>query len=189
MSSFDKELWRRRARARYERVLSRNAERVKSLVELGLENEAIDSLQVIIDWCHSRGIDVIFTKHMNGAYYEHLKKIRINSNTRPENQLFILLHECGHVLIGKKEKHERFGMGHSQANNPDVNCTFHHRCDILEEEFEAWHRGFKLGRRLKVRVNKKKFDAFRIGNLKTYIDWTMRPKNYIRDERDDTGNE
>jgi hypothetical protein len=77
-----------------------------------------------------------------------------------------MLHECGHYLIGEKEKHERYGMGYSQLD-PAVKATFAHKSDVVEEEYEAWWRGLKLARRLNIALDKSRFDEVRLSTLKT----------------------
>ena len=85
-----------------------------------------------------------------------------------------LLHECGHHLIGMKEHHERFGQGYPLGNDPAVAKTKAHKVACLEEEFEAWHRGWKLARRLGLAITRSDFDELRIECLKSYIDWAAR---------------
>lgn len=184
MAVFDAELWRARAWSRYQRALAAGSARAGATSRWDHDVVHIGALETLVDWCNQRGIEVIFCRRQGGIYYPEDKRIKINGRLRPEKQVFFLLHECGHHLIGDKEKHERFGMGYPQ-DDPDVKRTFHHRCDIVDEEFEAWYRGFKLARRLKLRINKQRFDRTRSEMLKSYFKWALRVDGYGKDEDDD----
>jgi hypothetical protein len=144
---------------------------------------AIGHLQILVDWCNVRGIKVNFCRREGGIFYQKNKLIKISARLSHEQQFFILLHECGHYLIGGKEKHERFGMGYSQVGVVSSK-RFHHRVDIVDEELEAWYRGFKLARRLKLLINKERFDKTRVKMLKSYFAWALRVNGYGHDEND-----
>lgn len=181
MAHFDAELWRSRAWNRYQRAPVDQVSTARWTRDVA----AIGHLQVLVDWCVARNIEVIFCKRGGGIYYPEDKRIKINGRLAPEKQFYFLLHECGHHLIGDKEKHERFGMGYPREHDVNVKRTFHHRVDIVDEEFEAWHRGFKLARRLKLRINKQRFDETRSEMLKSYFKWALRVDGYGKDDDDD----
>lgn len=180
MAVFDPELWRTRAWNRYQRAPTSQATTARWTRDI----TAIGHLQVLVDWCNARSIEINFCKREGGIYYPEDKRIKISGRLSPERQFFFLLHECGHHLIGDKEKNERFGMGYSQDDAAAVR-TFHHRVDIVDEELEAWNRGFKLAKRLKLRINKERFDNTRVEMLKTYFKWALRVDGYGGKEDDD----
>jgi len=93
----------------------------------------------------------------------------------PGRQLHILLHECGHHLIGSKDHTERYGWGYSQTNH-HIKKTLRHSSDLIDEEFEAWWRGWKLGQRLKLGIDKLLFDKTKSLALKTYFVWAAHKK-------------
>lgn len=188
MAVFDAELWRARAWSRYQNTLATGTDRSEATSRWNRDAVHIDALAVLVDWCAQRGIEVVFCKRGGGIYYPENKRIKINGRLQPEKQVFFLLHEIGHHLIGDKEKHERFGMGYSQ-DDPDVKRTFYHRVDIVDEEFEAWWRGFKLARRLHLRINKERFDRTRAEMLKSYFKWALRTDGYGKDDDDDDDDE
>ncbi|HAN16499.1 MAG TPA: hypothetical protein DCP73_13260 [Chloroflexi bacterium] len=97
-----------------------------------------------------------------------------------------MLHECGHHLIGMKEHHQRFGMGYPQTD-PAVTRTFLHRVSCLEEELEAWHRGWKLSQRIGMSLNRDNFDRVRLECIRSYIKWTLQRSPNAGAESDDDG--
>lgn len=137
---------------------------------------AIQDIEKLVAWCAERCITVTFAKKEDGLYEPETKEITISCRAHPTKQAIYLMHECGHHLIGMKEHHERFGMGYPKVHDPNVVKTNLHRIACLEEEFEAWHRGWKLGRRLALNVKREDFDVVRIDCLKSYMKWAARAK-------------
>lgn len=188
MTAFDASLWKKRADARYEKAVTAGVDKLGALERWRLDVKHISALASLVSWCAERSIDVKFTKRFAGVFYPEDKKIRVSGRSRPEIQVHVLLHECGHYLIGDKEKHERYGMGYPQED-PNVKRTFHHRCDILDEEFEAWHRGWRLAQRLELGLEKSRFDQTRTKFLKTHMMWALRVKGYGGADEDEDEDE
>lgn len=179
MSKFDNQLWKERAWARYSRASASLRSRQKTAVAeafgvWNVDNRAIEDLSCVVAWCQEKRIDVDFVKKPLGTYHCAEKKISISARLNPLKQLVVLLHECGHYLIGHDEDHERFGMGYPQSE-PEVTRTFHHRLTCLEEELEAWHRGWKLAQRLGLALKREEFDEVRLECIRSYVKWTLRP--------------
>jgi len=179
MATFDRELWTARAWERHTKAIQAGTDQVRSTMRWIEDLKYIDALRVVVEWCEARSLAVVFSKRSDGIYFAADKEIRVSGRASPKHQLHILLHESGHHLIGNKEKHQRYGMGYTN-DDPHVKRTFHHRLDILEEEYEAWHRGWKLGSRLGVlsKHDKVPFDRTRVRMLRTYILWASKAPGY-----------
>lgn len=173
MHEFNKQLWRDRALARFKRSC-RKSSKLKADESWARDVRHIDAISEVVAWCASKGIKVQFGKKAGGLYDSLSKTITMTSHAGPEKQLYMLLHECGHHLIGFKADDERFGMGYPKVEDPHFNTTFHHRVACLEEEIEAWHRGWKLARRLQLKLDRLAFDKVRLECLKSYIKWANR---------------
>lgn len=177
---FDEVVWRARAWERLKRAV--RAKRRESIAYKRWLDDVkyIEALRVVVEWCRARTLTVTFCKKAGGMYYTADKEIKISGRASPARQLHLLLHECGHCLIGSKEKDERFGMGYGRHDDPKVNRTAHHRLDILEEEFEAWHRGWKLALRLGAltEADKEAYDKTRTRLLYTYVQWTSKQPGF-----------
>lgn len=184
MSNFSESIWKERAYKKYKAAISKGVSQITAEKKLKLEFNNIHHLKLLNTWCADRKIEIIFNKRPGGIYYPSGRIIHINGRMNPEKQVFLLLHECGHYLIGDKEKHERFGMGYS-TDDPHVKKTFHHRCDIVDEELEAWHRGWRLANRLKLKINKSKYDKTRSKMLQSYFKWAVRADGYGGKEKID----
>lgn len=140
----------------------------------------IEKISAVVDWCAGRSIEVILAKKANGAYDPTSKVITLTARAAPEKMLHYLLHECGHHLIGMEEHHERFGKGYPRGSQPRAVNNYEHRLACLEEEMEAWHRGWKLARRLQLDVDRSQFDATRIECLRSYTDWVANTGKHRR---------
>lgn len=172
MIEFDKALWEERARSRHKKALRRGS-KDRSAVDSQLERDLRSTVKLarVTEWCASKSLTVVFGKKPGGQYDTLSRTITIACRAAPERQLFYLLHECGHHLIGFKEHDERFGLGYPKTEDPDWNGTFDHRFACLEEEIEAWHRGWRLARRLRLRIPRADFDRVRLECLRSYVQW------------------
>ncbi len=189
MASFELGVWHTRAKIRFEHAVKSGVDKDKAQMKWNSDSIYICALSTLVNWCVTKKIDVVFCSQEGGIYYPQHKRIKINGRLSPEKQVFLLLHECGHHLIGDKEKHERYGMGYSTVD-PTTRRTFQHRCDIIDEEYEAWFRGFKLSQRLKLSIDKSKFDQTRSEMIKIYFRWALKPGQFkkhetVGDEDDD----
>lgn len=172
--SFDRELWRTRAWDRFQRELRSGAAKATLEQQWYVDTVSIRHLGRLVDWCTSKGLSVVFKSKLTGGVYDYNNKlIAISSAARPEKQLMYLLHECGHFLINSQEHHDRFGMGYPLMDYPEVNKSFRHKVACVEEEIEAWHRGWKLGKRLKLLLRKDAFDNLKLECLRTYLKWSV----------------
>lgn len=174
MQEFDPKLWRARAWSRFRRRLLAGAPKAEMEPTWALDVLAISDLESLVSWCSSKKLKVAFVKKVGATYYPNSKEVLVSSRLSPPRQVAFLIHECGHHLIGMKEHSERFGMGYPQTD-PEVTKTFHHRVSCLEEEMEAWHRGWKLAGRLGLSISREFFDEVRLECLRSYIKWSLRP--------------
>lgn len=187
MSTFDQVMWVSRAKRRFETASNKKSgapatRHVETLVN-DLSN--IEKLTVVIAWCKAHGIAVNFRKIHLGEYKSIARLININGRISPEKQVYLLLHECGHHLIGDIKNSRRYSRGYPMAHDKAVSKTFQHRCDVLDEEFEAWHRAWNLAERLKLSINRDRFDKFRLSTVRSYLKWVLNPHKFEKDDEPD----
>ena len=173
MARFDPETWLERAIQRRDRAIARGVTDEQADTALVYERINISSLRVVVEWAEARTLTVNFTKEGDGKYSPSDKEITVSGRASPATQLHVILHECGHHLVGNDEKRERFGRGYANTD-ADNKKTLRHRLDVLEEEFEAWNRGKKLATRLGVPLDKMAYDRTRDRMLKSYADWVSK---------------
>lgn len=176
-SSFNRDKWRRLAWQRFQRSVRTPSKKTPARggeAQWCRDVIYIDKLSTLIKWCAARRLTVRFAKREAGVYEPDAKTITVSCRAAPERQLHYILHEIGHHLIGCDAADERFGVGYPQLNNPEFNRKYIHKLACLEEEFEAWHRGWKLSKRLKLDLDREEFNITRLTCLKSYIGWTSR---------------
>jgi hypothetical protein len=174
MKEFSLSDWINRASRNRDSLLESGASKKTAQDAWTKEMIAVSDLEKIVNWCSEKRIKVSFLRRQNGVYYAGDNKIAISNRLSTINQVCVLLHECGHHLIGIDIEHNRFGMGYPQTDKK-ITKTFQHRFSCLEEEIEAWHRGWKLANRLGLELSREDFDQFRLKCLKSYLDWTLKP--------------
>lgn len=154
MTTFDKSLWKDRARSRNKRCK----------VRLGEELIAIEGIEKIIEWCNKRNIKVEFTRTDSGSFDPNTNTIEVNAWTSPEAQLYLLFHESGHYLVSKcGDRRVRFA-----GKRLDNKQSLVAKIDELAEEFEAWIRGRRLATRLRITIDDSKFEQYKAEALATY---------------------
>jgi hypothetical protein len=109
------------------------------------------------------------------------RSVTINSASRSWTKINSLLHECGHIAIWKcRRKNSRKKVSGSTLGSSDrimtssatkLNKT--DRLALVTEEIEAWERGEKLAKRLKIRYSLARFRADRTRALMTYQRWSV----------------
>jgi hypothetical protein len=179
MRAFQLETWEARARERFRRSVGSDPER--SRARLVVDLDAARGLDEVIRWAGGRGVSVAFTNRRDaGVFSPDDKTIYINSTQTFERQLFVLLHECGHLLVGSERPgaHHRFKLGYPSSDDPNLRGKFIHRCAVLEEEFEAWHRGHRLAKKLGIEIAEDRWAELKATFIKSYIKWTMKHDDY-----------
>ena len=124
-------------------------------------------IAILVEWLERKGYFTDFDKNGDDSVDCSNKIVSINNTRTKETQLYILLHECGHVLIHNnedvvkyKEVQERF----SERSN--INKVF-----TVMEEVEAWKRGKLLARRLGIHISEEKWNKDMSRALNKYIRW------------------
>ena len=101
-----------------------------------------------------------------------VKIIEIYSLNGIESRLFALLHECGHALIRRDwTKFKTEFCAHAEHDGDGRKETKSLKISTLEEEFEAWKRGWKLAKRLNLQLDKDAYTKNKDKYIMTYIKW------------------
>lgn len=136
------------------------------------EMRYISGIEKVLQWCEEKKLGVDWVSHGGGSYDVGEKLITVSSRSLPRIQLLVLLHECGHYLIGKPKAHGRWSSGYSTSDIFSYKTDLY-KIDVLDEEFEAWGRGWNLGIKLGALLpsDRMAFNKYRVSMLKGYIKW------------------
>lgn len=179
MSRFNVDSWRSRAWSRYQRAQSRD--RGKASDRFVRDILAIPAIEAIDAWCSRQGLTVNFSRSPNALYHGDEARIDVNANLAPETQMHLMLHECGHHLIklDAERNPSSYAVRYSCVDHTQSKRGFGSRCDVVDEEFEAWHRGWLLAEQLGLQLDRCRFDNTKKSSLKTYVKWSL--SNSTRD--------
>jgi|TARA_Y100000287_G_C14232269_1_gene362532 hypothetical protein len=126
-----------------------------------------ESVSTLLVWLENKGYYVDFDRKGDDSVDTSNKIVSINNTRSLETQLYILLHECGHILIHNnedivkyKDVQEKFG------EKTKINKVF-----TVMEEVEAWKRGKSLAKRLNIKINEEKWNKDLSRALYKYILW------------------
>lgn len=102
--------------------------------------------------------------------------ITIKTNKNKEDQLYVTLHEMGHMVIFSQHDYDRrfVGMLHARAKGAYGLQTY--RVERVQEELEAWDQGLNLANQLGIPVDKEKFRRMKARNVSTYMIWAQKRK-------------
>lgn len=180
MSLFNYDRMKAAAWKRFENRIRRGVNEEEARQVWVRDSISIDSIAKLATWLIDKGISLHFERRDGAVYNEDGKHVAISSALPLDTALVFLLHECGHVLIGSTGASKRYALGYPKANDPEYNRKFEHRLAVLEEEMEAWHRGQKLAKRLKIAwsIQKSLWDEKRTMCLRSYVNWTMKPSKF-----------
>lgn len=86
-----------------------------------------------------------------------------------EKQLYVFLHEVGHVILcSRKDYQTRFELAEQRNYGTDG-----YKINRVEEELEAWHEGYKFAVKHKLMFDKKKFERVKTKLIKSYFNWAL----------------
>ena len=165
---FDQTVWLDRAERRLRNgtcAPDRHDADVRSIVSIG----------AVVSWCARRRVSVSFTRSPGAQYDDATRTIQVNGRLRPETQLHMLLHECGHHLV-TSGTHGRFPRGYGAVGA--VKRSTAHRIDVLDEELDAWDRGLRLARRLNLGVDSTRYADTRAKCVRSYALWVAKVEGY-----------
>ena len=117
-----------------------------------------------LDICKGYGIDAYFHEERHIVYNTKIKS--------KKNQIYSLLHECGHALaFASKGYKDNFPTMHTlRFETAKVNKRRNvFKCEEIAEEWDAWKRGFNLSQRLGIDLDRADYFDYASRWVMTYI--------------------
>jgi hypothetical protein len=131
----------------------------------------------VSEWAEEHGYQVVEGPDEEDACWSDVKQITIYSGQGVENRLYSLLHECGHALIRSNAKNfEHSYPAHATAElDGRKRRSDKYKVSLIEEEVEAWKRGYRLAKRLGVFIDENNFNKLKTKCLISYFNWAVEP--------------
>jgi hypothetical protein len=96
--------------------------------------------------------------------------IVVNNRVTRQRQLYLLLHEAGHVLLRECEReHQRL---YPAAVITGGRPTRAHKVDILREEVMAWEKGREIASDFQVPIDDSVWHSMVTSALYKYLEWS-----------------
>ena len=123
----------------------------------------------IKQWIESRGYTLRFGSH-DYVDYDKKEVVIFNNLHNTKHLIYSVLHECGHVSIGNHKLYEKNYKSIVRADSIDAR---HYRSNLykykkIKEEIDAWEEGYKIAKKLHIRINKDEYDKYASSFLVTY---------------------
>jgi hypothetical protein len=96
--------------------------------------------------------------------------IVVNNRVTCQRQLYLLLHEAGHVLLRECEKEHK--RRYPAAVLKGKRCTRAHKIDILREEVMAWEKGREIASDFQVPIDDSVWHSMVTSALYKYLEWS-----------------
>ena len=128
--------------------------------------------QKLSSWAESKGYEVLCKTNIADCIIFEDKEIFINSRCNKENQFYTLLHECGHLITDSKKKMflDEHPIYPSQVLDGRREKSKAYKVCLLSEELSAWREGWRLAKRLKLYVNKRKYHLCMVDAVFSYVE-------------------
>lgn len=113
----------------------------------------------LVDWAEALGYEVFFDKAGGNNICFKTKTIEISSKVKMEERIYILSHECGHILTNKKR-----GLPYVKVSSDDKK-----KINRLWEEMFSWIEARGILTDLQIDFNEKRFSVYAAKCLANYL--------------------
>jgi len=128
-----------------------------------------DSLSHLRHWAMTKGYHVEFSRDGDDSVDRIGKIISINTTRSLETQVYVMLHECGHILVYENDKVMNFRKIASKYNEKSKI----HKVFTVIEEIEAWKRGRMLANRCCIEIDDEKWNRDIARAIRKYMKWAL----------------
>ena len=122
-------------------------------------NDVIQSLDKIESWLDKKGF--VLCKSNKRTIQDEVdferKVVFLSLRSSPINQLYSLLHECGHVIVRGKKAYKEDFKEYIKSSEEDGRETITSSVQEVEEEIQAWREGEALARKLLINLDRAKY--------------------------------
>ena len=140
-----------------------------------LKKQAVEAgICDLIEWTHKKGYYIDFDYCVQDELRPADKMITISTRQGEEKQLYALLHECGHLILGNNEASyaKKYPSSNKMAyfhSNKRLARSPQYKVDILAEEIDAWRKGKDLAKRLGIWIDEENYYKTMSKCVYTYV--------------------
>ena len=131
-------------------------------------------LETVCEWVAKKNYSVVFDYCVQDEFSSADNCISVNTRQNIENQLYTLLHECGHLILHNNENlyNKNYPSSAKMAcysRNIRLERSPKYKVDVLSEEIDAWRKGKDLANRLDVYIDEEKYYSMMTKCVYSYI--------------------
>jgi len=129
------------------------------------------SLELIESWLDKKGFVLCKSKKRtieDEVDFER-KVVFLSLRSSPINQLYSLLHECGHVIIRGRKDYKIKYKSHYKVSEEVIPPTMQSSIEEVEEEINAWREGENLCVKLSIDINTDEYYKYASRWIMGYI--------------------
>lgn len=97
------------------------------------------------------------------------KVVFLSLRSSPINQLYSLLHECGHIIIRKRKNYKDKYKAYYTISEQDMPPNMQSSVEEVEEEINAWREGENLCVKLSIDINTDEYYKYASRWVMSYI--------------------
>lgn len=122
------------------------------------------------------GVQVVFERDGETALFHDRRGIVpgdfivVNNRVTRQRQLYMLLHEAGHVLLRECEREHK--RRYPAAVIAGKRATRAHKIDILREEVMAWEKGRDIAADFLIPIDDSVWHSMTTSALYKYLEWS-----------------
>ena len=123
-------------------------------------------------WINKKGYELV--EGLTDQHIPDLMRITYSKRLKPENQIYSILHECGHLIIQNSACYDqRYKIQTEALEDGRKKRSLRWRINFLKEEFEAWDKGKQLAEKLGIEIDLDEYDRYAARWLKTYCQFVV----------------
>lgn len=129
------------------------------------------SLSIIESWLDKKGF--VLCKSNKKTIQDEVdferKVVFLSLRSSPINQLYSVLHECGHVIVRGKKTYKQDFREYINASEGEGRTTITSTIQEIEEEILAWREGAALAKKLHISMDREKYYKYGYKWVMTYV--------------------
>ena len=140
------------------------------------------NLDKVEEWLTGKGYRLIKgkEKHVVDSVDFETKIVFLGTRAVEENQVYSILHECGHIINRTKDNFsKKYKVLKEAETDSKKTKSIRYLVEEIEEETEAWRNGEVLANKLDINLDSDKYYTYASKFLMGYIVIAGEGKDYI----------
>jgi hypothetical protein len=136
-----------------------------------MNNTIEQTLSLIESWLDKKGFVLCKSKKptIEDEVDFERKVVFLSLRSSPINQLYSLLHECGHIILRNRKDYKEKYKASYEVNEENGRASLRSSVEEVEEEINAWREGENLCKKLSISIEKDQYYRYASRWVMSYI--------------------